>query len=114
MGLQIVEPEEETSEMKTEEEKEGEEEDDDDLLSDLPDEALRATTRAQFVHHMRPYMWVKFPSAMASEITAFINARWNLLKASKKVAAGGCGMCGCGLSHDSLLQVKVSDVDALR
>lgn len=64
-------------------------EEDDDLLSDLPPEALHATTRAQFLHHMRPYMWVKFPSAMSSEITAFINARWLLLKANRKAGSGG-------------------------
>jgi hypothetical protein len=81
-----VEPEEAPAVRKEEEEEE--EDDDDDLLSDLPDEALHATSRAQFVHHMRPYMWVKFPSAMASEISAFINARWNLLKASKKMSSG--------------------------
>ena len=66
-----------------------------DLLSELPPEALRATTRTQFVHHMRPYMWVKFPSAMASEISAFINARWSLLKASKKMEAGTVQMWVC-------------------
>ncbi len=65
-----------------------------DMLSDLPEEALHATTRAQFVHHMRPYVWVKFPSAMASEINAFINLKWNLLKASRKMESGGCGF-GC-------------------
>lgn len=59
-----------------------------DDLSDLPEEALHATTRAQFVHHMRPYMWVKFPSLMSSEITAFINARWTLLKAHRNSASG--------------------------
>lgn len=84
-GLEIVEepaPTEEPAPM------EEEEEDEDADLSDLPPEALHATSRAQFVHHMRPYVWVKFPSAMASEINAFINARWDLLKASKKVVSG--------------------------
>lgn len=69
-----------------------------DLLSELPPEALRATTRSQFVHHMRPYMWVKFPSAMASEISAFINARWSLLKASKKMEAGTYRLSNVGVS----------------
>lgn len=64
------------------------EEGQEDLLLDLPPEALRATTRNQFVHHMRPYVWVKYPSAMATEVNAFINARWNLLKANRK--AGEC------------------------
>lgn len=59
-----------------------------DMLSDLPEEALNATTRAQFVHYMRPYVWVKFPSAIASEINAFINLKWNLLRASRKMESG--------------------------
>lgn len=80
-------------------EKEEEGDDDDDLLSDLPAEALHATSRAQFVHHMRPYMWVKFPSAMASEISAFINARWTLLKATKKAVSGGCSL-RVGVAYD--------------
>lgn len=59
-----------------------------DMLSDIPPEALSAHTRVEFVQHMRPYVWVKYPSATALEINAFINARWSLLKASRKMAAG--------------------------
>ena len=77
-GLEIVEP--------SPAEEEGE--DDMDMLSDIPPEALSAHTRSEFVNHMRPYVWVKYPSATSMEINAFINARWNLLKASRKFSAG--------------------------
>ena len=58
-----------------------------DMLMDIPPEAMTATTRGDFFTHMRPYVWLKFPSATAQEINAFITARWGLLKASRKVAA---------------------------
>ena len=43
-----------------------------DLIRDLPAEALRASTLPQFTQHMRPYLWVKFPSATSAEINAAI------------------------------------------
>lgn len=61
-----------------------EEEQEEDLLSDLPAEALMATTRSQFVNHMRPYAWVKFPSATSTEVNSLVNARWQVLKESRK------------------------------
>lgn len=85
-GLEIVEPSPEASpEAVVEPSPEAEEE---DMLSDIPSEALSALTRTEFVSHMRPYVWVKYPSATSKEINSFINARWNLLKASKKMALG--------------------------
>lgn len=68
-----------------------------DLLSDLPIEAVKATTRGQFVSHMRPYAWVKFPSATATEVNTIINARWTLLKESRK--SGIVYLCICSTSH---------------
>ena len=43
-----------------------------DIIRDLPSEALGATTLPQFTQHMRPYLWVQFPSATSAEINAAI------------------------------------------
>ena len=50
---------------------------------------------------MRPYAWVKFPSATAAEVNALIKVRWNVLKKAPKTGKG-CGVLGCG-------NFKVSD-----
>jgi len=66
-----------------------------DLLGDLPPEALKAASYSQFVNHMRPYAWVKFPSATAAEVNALIKVRWNLLKKAPKTGKGA-GFCNEG------------------
>lgn len=51
-------------------------------LQDLPPDALLASTLPQFASQMRPYLWVEFPSATASQINAIIHSKWKALKAS--------------------------------
>ena len=59
-------------------------------LDELPDKCRKATNRSQFVTHMRPYLWVKYPSATSAEINTLINAKWNMLKTSRMSSAGVC------------------------
>ncbi len=72
-----------------EEEENGNDNGEDEMLSDLPAEALKAASYSQFVNHMRPYAWVKFPSATAAEVNALIKVRWNLLKKMPKSGEEG-------------------------
>ena len=55
-----------------------------DSLVDLPERVRNASSRSQFVTQMRPFLWVKYPSATSSEINSMINAKWNLLREARK------------------------------
>lgn len=60
------------------------EDSDTDSLSDLPPEALKATTKPQFTAHMKHFLWVQYPSATTSELNAIIHRKWKDLVASRK------------------------------
>ncbi len=53
-------------------------------LSDLPPEALKATTKVQFTGHMKHFLWVQYPSATTLELNAIILQKWKELQASRK------------------------------
>jgi hypothetical protein len=55
-----------------------------DSLVDLPERVKNASSRSNFVTQMRPFLWVKYPSATSAEINSMINAKWNMLRESKK------------------------------
>lgn len=55
-----------------------------DSLADLPERVKNAVSRSQFVTQMRPFLWVKYPSATSSEINSMINAKWNMLREIRK------------------------------
>ena len=55
-----------------------------DSLTDLPERVKNATSRSQFVTQMRPFLWVKYPSATSAEINSMINAKWNMLREVRK------------------------------
>lgn len=57
---------------------------DTESLSDLPPEALKATTKAQFTSHMKHFLWVQYPSASTTELNAIILSKWKELVASRK------------------------------
>ena len=59
-----------------------------DSLTDLPERVKNATSRSQFVTQMRPFLWVKYPSATSAEINSMINAKWNMLREVRKEAEG--------------------------
>ena len=59
-----------------------------DSLADLPERVKNATSRSQFVTQMRPFLWVKYPSATSAEINSMINAKWNMLREVRKEAEG--------------------------
>ena len=53
-------------------------------LDDVPKDAMSASSLSQFHTHMRPYLWMEYPSATTAEINAIINQKWKLLQASRK------------------------------
>lgn len=55
-----------------------------DSLADLPERVKNAASRSHFVTQMRPFLWVKYPSATSSEINSMINAKWNMLRELRK------------------------------
>lgn len=55
-----------------------------DSLADLPERVKNASSRSNFVTQMRPFLWVKYPSATSAEINSMINAKWNMLRESKR------------------------------
>ena len=55
-----------------------------DSLADLPERVRNASSRSQFVTQMRPFLWVKYPSATSAEINSMINAKWNMLREVRK------------------------------
>lgn len=55
-----------------------------DSLADLPERVKNAASRSQFVTQMRPFLWVKYPSATSAEINSMINAKWNMLRELRK------------------------------
>ena len=55
-----------------------------DSLADLPERVKNASSRSDFVTQMRPFLWVKYPSATSAEINSMINAKWNMLREVRK------------------------------
>ena len=55
-----------------------------DSLADLPERVKNASSRSDFVTQMRPFLWVKYPSATSAEINSMINAKWNMLREAKR------------------------------
>ena len=55
-----------------------------DSLADLPVRVKNASSRSDFVTQMRPFLWVKYPSATSAEINSMINAKWNMLREVRK------------------------------
>ena len=53
-------------------------------LDDVPEDALSAGSLSQFHTHMRPYLWMEYPSATTAEINAIIQQKWKLLQTSRK------------------------------
>lgn len=63
-----------------------------DVLADLPSEALMASSLSQFSMHMKPYLWMQYPSATASEISSLVHSRWKALKSARREQAGEIGV----------------------
>lgn len=53
-------------------------------IDDVPEDALSANSLSQFHTHMRPYLWMEYPSATTAEINAIINRKWKALQAYRK------------------------------
>lgn len=53
-------------------------------IDDVPEDALSANSLSQFHTHMRPYLWMEYPSATTAEINAIINRKWKALQASRR------------------------------
>ncbi len=75
----------------------GADESDADSLSDLPPEALKATTKVQFTGHMKHFLWVQYPSATTLELNAIILQKWKELQASRKQGELLATRLVCGL-----------------
>ena len=63
-----------------------------DVLADLPSEALMASSLSQFSMHMKPYLWMQYPSATSSEISSLVHSRWKALKSARREQAGEIGV----------------------
>ena len=55
-----------------------------DTIDDVPQDALSADSLSQFHTHMRPYLWMEYPSATSAEINAIIHRKWKVIQATRK------------------------------